>query len=417
MAVLERHWQAFRRRPQLRVCRWVFTPDEQWLLSLFLQEQAGINAVSNDIFVVLRTPLQSWQRYVDQALDELTDGVQHDLVLLDQHGLSVDLADATRPTGQDAVSRFVQYLHQLNRTVRTHTDGALVLCLLPESADDKATLEPVLTALLQRDLPADLRLLVTDTVGAEQLATLCGRFRADCYSSTIDMQLPKIIRQLAALGSPTAPDVKFRQWQAELTAALAQRNLRDVQYFANNCLLICGQQNWPVLAGSVHLSVAYAYVDHRRFEEALTRYGQVIEQMERLCETGDASAGQLSIMAWLGGGGVYETLRQRPRAIDYYQRAGDRAEALQDWLLAIESYRRLSIVHEQSGSTKASEAAYQHLFALAEKLPPEQHGAARLTEIGKRYWNQQTTSAGRHKADERLSQLLGTRWRRSNTTL
>jgi tetratricopeptide (TPR) repeat protein len=114
---------------------------------------------------------------------------------------------------------------------------------------------------------------------------------------------------------------------------------------------------------------------------------------------------------------VYETLRQRPRAIDYYQRAGDRAEALQDWLLAIESYRRLSVVHEQTGNTKASEAAYQYLFELAEKLPPEQNGAARLTEIGKRYWQQQTTSAGRHKTDERLSQLLGANWRRSNNTV
>ncbi|GEM_PF-5778447 len=417
MAVLERHWQAFRRRPSMRLCRWIFAPDEQWLLSLFLQEQAGINAVSNDVFIAVRTPAQAWQTYFEQALDELTDAVQHDLTLLDQHGLSVDPVDAPTRPGLDAVSRFIHYLHQLNRVIRSYTDGMLVLCLLPESVENEATLEPILTALLQRDLPPDLRLLVTDTTGAEQLATLCGRFRTDCYSSTVDMQLPKVIRQLAALGSPTAPDVKFRQWQAELTAALAQRNLREVQHFANNCLLICGQQNWTTLAGSVQLSVAQAYVDHRRFEEALTRYHQVIEQMERLYADGDVSAGQLSIMAWLGGGGVYDELRQRQRAIDYYQRAADRSETVQGWLLAVESYRRLSVVHAQAGNTKASETAYQRLFDTAEQLPPEQHGAARLTDVGKRYWQQQATAAGRHKADERLTKLLGVNWRRTISTL
>ncbi|QJD80309.1 hypothetical protein [Spirosoma rhododendri] len=106
-------------------------------------------------------------------------------------------------------------------------------------------------------------------------------------------------------------------------------------------------------------------------------------------------------------------MRQRQRAIDYYQRAADRAETLQDWLLAVESYRRLSVVHAQAGSTAASETAYQRLFDSVEKLPPEQHGAARLPDIGKRYWAQQATSAGRHKADERLTQLLGTNWRRT----
>jgi tetratricopeptide (TPR) repeat protein len=114
---------------------------------------------------------------------------------------------------------------------------------------------------------------------------------------------------------------------------------------------------------------------------------------------------------------VYDELRQRQRAIDYYQRAADRAEALQGWLLAVESYRRLSVSHAQAGRTTASDTAYQRLFDMAEKLPSEQYRAARLTDIGKRYWQQQATSAGRHAADERLTQLLGPNWRRTTSTL
>lgn len=411
VAVLERLWQEFRRLPNARLCRWLFAPDEDWLLPVFLDEQAGPDAISNDIFVTLHAPVSHWQAYFEQALTELSALIGHDLALLTERRLVVHWTVEPKKGEVDPLARFVGYLNRFVNGLRDHTDGVLVLCLLPQTFASDTVLDQMLTALVQSGLSPDIRLLVADTTGAERLTNLASRFRTAVYSHPVDLQLQKMTRQLAAMGSPVAPDVKFRQWHAELATAITQRNLRDVDYFANNCLLICQQENWPILAGSVHLSVAYAYADHRRYEEALARYNGVIDQMEALFGQGDEAAGRISLTAWLGAGGVYESLRQRPRAIDCYERAGERAELLGEWLLGIESHRRLGLLHAQDSRMRLSETHYGHLFRLAEYLPPDQHRPARLAAIGQTYWQQQKTPDQRRQADERLTGLLGAGWR------
>lgn len=412
LAVMERLWQEFRRLPGARLCRWLFAPGEAWFLDVFLEEQAGAEAVTNDIFVALVTPVHHWQGYFETALAQLAELVSHDTTLLAQRGIITPGDWGRKPTGQAQLPDFVGYVNRFAKALRNHTDGALVLCLLPQSCPNSTVLDQMLTALLQGGLSADVRLMVVDIQGAERLATFANRFKAEVYTTPVDLQLQKVTRQLAALGSPTAPDVKFRQWHAELTNALTQRNLRDVLYFASNCLLICQQERWYCLAGSVHLAVAQAYVDHHRYEEALSRYNSVLDDMEAEFQKGDEAAGRISLMAWLGAGGVYWELRQRPRAIEYYGRAGERAEALQEWLLALETHRRLGWAHNLEGRTRLSETHYQRLFELAGHLPVEQHPMARLPEIGRTYWQQQTTPEKRRQVDERLTPLLGADWRR-----
>ena len=413
LAVMERLWLEFRRLPNARLCRWLFAPGEGWFLDVFLQEQAGPDAISNDIFITLRTPVQHWQTYFVQALDELTSQVDHDLALLAERDLAITWTAEPQKNDADSLVRFVGYLNRFVKELGKYTDGVCVLCLQPQSVETPAVLEQVLTALLLGKLSSDIRFIVADTIGEEQLTTLPGRFGASVYSHAIDLQLQKVIRQVASFGPPTAPDVKFRQWHAELSNAMAQRNLRDVDYFANNCLLICQQEQWPSLEGSVHLSVAHAYVTHRRYEEALARYSRVVDQMEELYSQGDGAAGRMSIMAWLGMGGVYGELRQKQRMIDCYNLASERAEMLEEWLLAIESHRRLAVAHAQENRTRSSETHYRQLFALAEHLPPEQHQAARLSDIGQRYWQQQQTADKRQKVTDLLSQLLGPGWRKT----
>ncbi|GAB3804875.1 hypothetical protein GCM10028819_37080 [Spirosoma humi] len=413
LAVLERLWLEFRRLPDARLCRWLFAPGEAWFLDVFLQEQAGPDAISNDVFITLRTPVQHWQTYFDQALDELSSLIDHDSALLAERNLAIVRAVDPKKNEADSLVRFVGYVNRFVKGLSAHTDGVLVLCMLPASSANPAILDQVLTALLLGKLSPDVRLIVADTIGEEQLATLPGRFGPEVYSHTIDLQLQKVIRQLASSGPPTAPDVKFRQWHAELSNALSQRNLRDVDYFASNCLLICQQEQWHTLEGSVHLSVAHAYVTHRRYEEALARYGRVIDQMEGLFGQGDESAGRMSIMAWLGAGGVYESLRQRQRAIDSYNLASERAETLKEWLLAIESHRRLGMVQAQESRMRQSETHYRQVFALAEQLPPEQHQLARLSDIGQLYWQQQQTPEKRQKVADLIAQVLGPEWRKT----
>ena len=413
LAVLERLWQEFRRFPDARLCRWLFAPGEAWFLTSFLQEQAGPDAVTNDVFITLRTPVHQWQTYFDQALTELATLLSHDVAQLAERNITLTWATEPQKREADPLARFVGYVNRFANALRVYTDGALVLCLLPQAHASQTVLDQMLTALLMSDLSADIRLVVVDTTGEEQLTTLAGRFGSAVRSNPVDLQLQKVTRQLAALGSPTAPDVKFRQWHTELSNAINQRNLREVLYFATNCLLICQQEQWHSLEGSVHLAVAHAYVTHRRYEEALERYNRVVDQMEPLFSNGDKAAGQMSIMAWLGAGGVYAELRQRQRATDCYGSAGERAELLQEWLLAIEAHRRLALTHTQENRTRLSETHYLYLLTLAEHLPPEQHQTAKLSEIGQLYWQQQSTTEKRQKVAERLAQLLGPDWRKS----
>lgn len=413
IAVLERLWQEFRRFPNARLCRWLFAPGEAWFLPYFLQEQAGPDAVTNDIFITLRTPVSHWQAYFEQALTELDSLVSYDVEELTNRDVLITWAREPKKSEADPLARFIGYVNRFANALGVHTDGALILCLLPQAYESQTALDQMLTALLMSDLSADVRLIVADTIGAEQLTTLAGRFGNAIRSNPVDLQLQKVTRQLASLGSPTAPDVKFRQWHAELSNAITQRNLRDVLYFANNCLLICQQEQWHSLEGSVHLSVAHAYGTHRRYEEALERYNRVVDQMEPLFQDGDQAAGRMSIMAWLGAGGIYDELRQRQRALDCYTLASERAESLQEWLLAIESHRRLALAHKQESRSRLAETHYLRLFTLAEQLPPEQHQAAKLSEIGLLYWQQQATTEKRQKATERLAQLLGNDWRKA----
>lgn len=409
IAVLERLWQEFRRLPDARLCRWLFAPDEHWFLTLFLQKQTGPQAVSNDIFITLDTPVHHWQLFFEQALADLSEQIGPDLRLLTDHNITIRWPSEANGSKQDPLTRFVKAVNQLDARLRAYTDGLLVLCFLPQATAGNIVLDQMVTALLMAGLSPTVRVLLTDTIGAEQLPTLPGRFRKEVYSGPITLQFQKIIHQVAALGSPMAPDVKFRQWHAELTTALSQRNLPDVLYFAQKCQQICQQERWTGLEGSVHLSVAQAYKDHHRYKEALARYTLVVDQMQPLYETGDALAGHISLMGWLGAGEVYETTRQRQRAIEGYGLASERAEHLKEWLLAIECHRRLAVAYDLTGRTRLAEDHYLRLFTLAGNLPPEQHQTARLPEIGRLYWQRQQTPDKRQKADELLTQLLGNR--------
>ncbi|SOD90063.1 tetratricopeptide repeat protein [Spirosoma fluviale] len=409
LSVLERLWQEFRRLPDTRLCRWLFAPNEHWFLALFLEKQTGPQAISNDIFITLDTPVQHWQAFFEQALTDLSEQIGHDLPLLADQTITIQWPSEAKGTKQDPVARFVTAVNQLDTRLRAYTDGFLVLCLLPQANAGNIVLDQMITALLMGGLSPTVRVLITDTTGVEQLATLPGRFRKEVHSSPINLQFQKVIHQVAALGSPTAPDVKFRQYHAELTTALSQQNLRDVLYFAQKCQLICQQERWTGLEGGIHLSIAQAYKEQHRYEEALARYLLAVNQMEPLFDTGDVLAGRISLMAWLGAGEVYETMRQRQRAIDGYGLASARAEFLNEWLLAVESHRRLAVAHDLSGRSRLADEHYLRLFALAEHLPPEQHPVARLPEIGKLYWQRQQTPEKRRKADELLTQLLGNR--------
>lgn len=205
LAVLERLWLEFRRLPDARLCRWLFAPGEAWFLDVFLQEQAGPDAISNDVFITLRTSVQHWQTYFDHALDELSSQIDHDTALLADRELAIVWTADPKKNEADSLVRFVGYINRFVKGLGVHTDGVLVLCILPSSSASPAVLDQVLTGLLLGKLSSDIRIIVADTIGEEQLATLPGRFGQEVYSHAIDLQLQKVTRQVASLARQQHP--------------------------------------------------------------------------------------------------------------------------------------------------------------------------------------------------------------------
>ena len=403
-------WQNFTQLTDARLCRWLVVADEAWLLDAFLSQPKASDTPTEGLLLPLRSRCETAQGYWLSLANELSRFATEFVARPENEDKHLRWTPVLVQSSTDAPGRFLQMVQDFGKLVAPHLNGSLALCLLPGPDTDLDAFGRFLFLLMSQSWPPSVRVLVRDDAIKPKLDILVGRFGPLVHSTRIDLDLPELVRQAASAGDLAQPDGEFRQHQADFTNTLARRNLPEAERIAALLLPVCSTQKWPALGATVYIGLGQGYADARRFKEAKTRFERAVALTEPAYETGDALAGLTSISVWLGLGGVFERQNERPHALAIYQQATDRADLLNEPVLAIECHRRLSETYLAAEKSDLATAHYDRIFALAEPLTPTQRLQAHLPAIARTYWKTQKTFDQRRLAHIRLKGLLGPNW-------
>jgi hypothetical protein len=358
-------WERFREQPEARVCRWVIAPDEKQMVDAFLETSYLEQNPLPDLFLPFYTPFTDSADYARGLMEELRANLENDQKALEEAGIQISWRPAQQKEEEEADAAW--FLRNLNRLAEQYPlpeEGYLVAVLLPPVAE-KPYGKWLLKAV-RAGIPARLRLLVLDQASAETLAVFAAKSPLQVHSTTLDLDMPTAMRQLASVGNPADPGVKFRKAFLNLAQAASAKDLAAVQRLEVLPLAIAREQGWAPMEIAVHGLVASAYIGLNQLPEAVGRYDLGLQLAQKAYATGDKSALTLAVQALSCKGSVHLSQKAYEDAANAFAAAAPLAQEAGDFFQVMEAKRMHGYCLEKSGELAAAfEVEEEGLMAAA----------------------------------------------------
>ncbi len=407
---MEELWEQFRELPDALVCRWLIRSDEKKMVEAFLETSYQEENPCPDFFLPFYSEFVQPEEYTNQLVQEL-----HQLVKADQEELAKEGITISWETNQadEEQERKAGYFLKLLEQLAAQVPGAelVVPVLFPVSASRK--LNKWVTELLENPMPVNLRILIIEYQHEELLTKVAEKFPDQVITSVLNLDMPEAMRQLASVGNPADPGVKFRKAFLELSQAAANKNLSEVQRLETVPLLLAREQGWVTMEVAVHSLVATAYIGLNQFPKALQRYELGYTLAKKAHAAGDPVGLILAVQSLFNKGSVLIGQKEFPTAAKTYALAADLASQLGDHFQKMEAKRMQGYCLEKCSLWEEAFKAEKEALAAAELLEENIRLNSTLPYLGKALLDlayQMGYKTQYLALEEKLNALAGPNW-------
>ena len=403
-------WQRFRAVPEARICRWLFQADEKKMVEAFLETTYQKNNPAVDFFLPFYTPYTKPESYAEVLLAELNQAVAADTEGLAAEGITLTWSPKPANVAGSPEDIFLQQLQILAQQLPA--PEMVVAVLMPTNVTK--SFGKWLYRFSRLSIPANIRLLVVDAVEEEILAKATGKAPEQILTYSLDLDMSGAMRQLAAVGNPADPGVKFRKAFLELSQAAASRNLAEVKRLEVSPLVIAREQGWVPMEIAVHSLIAAAYIGLNRLPEALNRYQQAYGLAQKAFGGGEAVGLTLAVQACLNQGSVQIAQKKFREAAAAYALAAEHAQAAGDNFQVMEAKRLQGYCLEKCSDWEVAYIVEKEALAAATLLDEQLRHNSTLPYLGQALLELAYRVGYKEeylKLEEKMDALAGPDWR------
>ncbi|MGF7212417.1 hypothetical protein GGE65_007044 [Skermanella aerolata] len=410
-------WNAFAADPDLRLLCWSCDRDERRVIDIFVALESEEAAQTPDAFIRLTSPFEHASSYAPALLEELATQYAQSREGLAEAGVPADWRVPEPVSDEAAGRRLLRAARSFHHCYRDRMDR-LVLMLVPDRIDDPAGWLDWLARLAVADVPASVRIMVTDPSEAPMLAERLEQEaaeRAVVVAPGLDM--PAALDELARSEGEDGPAKQFRIAFVSLGTAAGKGNLKAAQRAAQTALGIARRERWIDQEVVVHMALGGARIGAKALGPAADSYREAILAARRARQARHPVAGKLELVAAMGLGSALVAAATWPEAARVYEAAAPIAAAAKDAVMGLEAWRMAAWCHEQAGNDREAWRCALKALDAGEALPEPMRATSTLPWVG----DTLLRLLDRHYRDgdhaavvrRRLETLLGPEWDRA----
>ena len=405
-------WNEFARQKDARLLRWLTDEDGTRLLEVFFETRSDSADGVPDLFMRLTVPFAGPRGYAAQltaAFREMYEEARETLA-----GEGID--DSWKLEESDAKAPGITAFTRCCAGFRRHYDGLmenLVIVLQPQQIASPFAWAAWLRALVNSDLPGNVRLMVIDRADAPMLDELANSLPGLVVTVRPELDMPEAIAELVSKAGGSGPGVEFRRLFVELTRLAEKGNLPVINRKAQAALEIANREKWPALAVAVQSLVAAVHLRAGRTADAVTSYRAAAQSAEAAGEQRDPAGAKLLVQARFGEAAALLYQGSFAEAAQVYEQTAPVAQEAGESLMVLEAWRMAGYCHEQARNTGRAWLTYNRALDVAEKLEPETRQHSTLPYAGQGLLRVATAALGSSDADKvraRMRRLAGRDW-------
>lgn len=361
-------------RAALRLVRLIIKTEEARIYEGFCKLESSPHGRLPEVFVTHLTPfededtfsaaiIKDWLQTYDNSADLFRQLEEEASFQWDSQPYRKALAGLN---GHPLDELLLQLLDSFRKAL-PGDDVQLALTLLPRLVSDQRGLKNWMVKLLNKGIPAGVKLVVFDLAGNEQLALHERQFPGQVHSMHVPLDLMGAIQKLAKSGNPNDPEIGLRTCMFEMGAAMKDKDVKRLHEWGQKALEIAQRSGNKGLFATAHISYAgmlFYFKKDPQLPQLLERGQRIAKQGH---QQGDPACLPLLIQFY-GYQGAFAQLRRRfDEAIDWFIQQARLAkehqfsqQAVNAWYQAAELCRRKNTARYYT----VLEEAYQDGLAL-----------------------------------------------------
>src|SRR6185503_11913857 len=300
---LRSQWQKAVAVPDINVIRWFIKNDEWRMIDAFYELESSEHGELADIFFSMSSPFTNSRQYTGDLCKEWADRFDTDPELLTElaaDGIFIPYQparDVKVPITENSGLLFFKEIERMVKALPT-LEANIVIYLAPASVNNKKEFVEWITNSMINGLPAKVKLMLVDEEDDKFYTPLSDNYPRQVKTILPDLQMGKVMRQMATSGNPNAPDVQFRKCIFEMADAVTNKDPGEVERLGKKAAGIATKAGWKHLIATAHMVTAGYLLLLKKYSRSEQLYTEGINVCKEAHAEGDAACGILLIQCY-----------------------------------------------------------------------------------------------------------------------
>jgi hypothetical protein len=410
--LIRTQWEKAIATPGVQVLRWFIKPDEWRMIDAFFEIEASSQGELPDIFFKIETPFENERVYLKHLHEDWKERYESDketFELLKQSGVAIDYTPGT-----DHTVSFFNEIQRLAAAISTpELQRNIVLFFTPSPVNEVKLYLSWLEHHIKNGLPPQVKIMIVDDEENKRYTRLSDNYPKQVKTIVPDLNMSKVMRQMATSGNPAAPDVQFRKCIFEMADATAKKDADLVESLGKKAVGIATKAGWKHLIATACMITAGYLLSLKKYKRSETLYNEAITTCRTAYAEGDAACGILLVQCHSLRGASLQLQGEKSMAMQSYIQMAKQAEEINDQLNAMTGWRLAGHVAEKSGNSKESFDYYFKAFEKGKLLDEKVRLSSGLLVVGEGLLETAALSGNSHRVPEikeQMVSLVGNNW-------
>lgn len=403
--------------PELKLVRWLIKPEWARLFEGFLKLESTEHGSLPEVVVAMLTPFESGDTYAQQLGKDWVAGYESDKKTTERLANRKPVREWNpkfflHPSvAADDNERFFKLLSSFEEEM-VEENRRLVVAFYPRAVHHMEGFTRWLAATLKIEFSNRVTFMVFDHIGEFYFDKIFEKNPGITKTLHLNLDLDGAVRQIAKMGNPALPEVKFRECILEMGDAVQKNNPKRLHQWGEKALVVTQQSGLKSLYASAHIVYAgmlFTLKQYQKIDDLLSNGLNVAKQG---LKTGDAACKPLLIQFYGYMAASKQLQKKATEAVEAYEKGGDAAIEFGLPGMALMPYQQAYTL-----GRKALPHRYEQLlkkaYATGRTLSPEEQGSGAFAAVAADYLQWQKTKQLWDEAaqtDEEIKTLLGDDW-------
>lgn len=403
--LMRTQWEKAMAVPGTQVIRWFIKPDEWRMVDAFFEIETSAQGELPDIFFKIETPFENEKVYNKHLHEEWTERFNSDketFASLEASGVAINYTP-----GIDHTSSFFSEIQKLASAISTpEMERNIILYLAPSSVNETKLYVQWIEQAVKNSLPPQVRIMLADDEEHKRYTRLSDNYPRQVKSIVPDLNMSKVMRQMATSGNPAAPDVQFRKCIFEMSDAVVKKEADLVESLGKKAVGIAEKAGWKHLVATAYMITGGYLLSLKKYKRSESLYSEAVNVSRTAYTDGDVACGILLIQCYSLQGAAMQMQGEKSMAMQSYIQMARHAEEMNDHLNAMEGWRLAAFSAEKIGKPKDSFEYYSHALEKGKQLDEKVRSYSGFLLVGEGAIEMAQLSGNSHRVPELKEQMV-----------